>query len=114
MLWRSMFIGVTAAFPKVERYGLQTQMRRAAVSIPANVAEGSGRSTDRDFARFISNAIGSANELEYQLLMARDLAYIGEPTSRSVRDAVVEVRRMLLSLRNHLIRSDSRLATRDS
>ena len=62
--------------PDDERYGFQSQMRRAAVSIPTNLAKGSGRSTDRDYARFVSNAIGSASELEYQLILTKDLGYL--------------------------------------
>jgi four helix bundle protein len=63
----------TSTFPADERFGLAAQMRRAAASIPMNLAEGSGRSTDRDHARFVANAIGSASQLEYQLRLAADL-----------------------------------------
>ena len=93
---------VSAALPRAEVYGLQAQMRRAAVSIPTNLAEGSGRSTNRDFARFVSNAIGSASELDYQLLLAADLGYVEPADIASVKITVVEVRRMLSSLRKHL------------
>jgi four helix bundle protein len=94
---------VAAALPRAEVYGLQAQMRRAAFSIPTNLAEGSGRSTNRDFARFVSNAIGSASELDYQLLLAADLGYVEPADIASVKIAVVEVRRMLSSLRKHLV-----------
>ena len=67
---------VSLELPKTERYGLQAQMRRAAVSIGSNLAEGSGRASDRDFARFVSIAIGSASELEYQLELAEDLDFL--------------------------------------
>ena len=93
--------------PDDERYGLQSQMRRAAVSIPTNLAEGSGRSTDRDYARFVSNAIGSASELEYQLILTKDLGYFEKHGTDATRQLVVEVRRMLRSLRRHLLQSGS-------
>ena len=93
---------ISARLPKSETYGLQSQMRRAAASIPANLAEGSGRSTNRDFARFVSNAIGSASELDYQLLLAGDLGYIDRENVASAKARVTEVRRMLSALRRHL------------
>jgi four helix bundle protein len=65
----------TRSFPKDELYGLTSQTRRAAVSIPANIAEGYGRGGDTELARFLTIAIGSANELDYHLLLARDLGY---------------------------------------
>jgi four helix bundle protein len=63
----------TASFPREERYGLTSQLRRACSSIPANLAEACGRNGDAEFARFCSIAMGSASELEYHLLLARDL-----------------------------------------
>ena len=66
----------TAGFPREERYGLTSQLRRCSASIPANLAEGCGRSGDAEFARFCSIAMGSASELEYHLLLRRDLNYI--------------------------------------
>ncbi|MGH2615398.1 MAG: four helix bundle protein [Thermomicrobiales bacterium] len=70
---------VTRPFPKEEMFGLTSQMRRASASIPANIAEGSGRTGDTELARFLRIAMGSANELEYHLLLARDLGYL-QPT----------------------------------
>ena len=89
--------------PDDERYGLQSQIRRSAVSIPTNPAEGSGRSTNRDFARFVSNAIGSASELDYQLLLARDLGFIDRGVAELAKTKVAEVRRMLSALRRNLV-----------
>ncbi len=66
----------TRRFPNEERYNLTSQMRRAAVSVPANIAEGCGKGTDKDFSRFLQIAMGSACELEYHLLLSRDLSYI--------------------------------------
>ena len=91
-----------AELPALERYELAAQMRRAASSIPMNLAEGSGRSTDRDYGRFVSNAIGSASELEYQLLLAGDLGYGSKQEIDRLKDRSIEVRRMLISLRHTL------------
>jgi four helix bundle protein len=62
----------TKGFPKEELYGLTSQIRRSSMSIPTNIAEGCGRNTDADFARFLQMAMGSASETEYQLILARD------------------------------------------
>ncbi len=94
---------ISAELPKSESYGLRTQMRRAAAAIPTNLAEGSGRSTNRDFARFVSNAIGSASELDYQLFLARDLGYIDQGNAELARTKVAEVRRLLSALRRNLL-----------
>ena len=71
---------LTHEFPKSELYGLVSQMRRSSSSIPTNIAEGCGRSTEKDFARFLDNAMGSASELEYQLILASDLEYVTHET----------------------------------
>lgn len=86
------------AFPKDERYGLSDQIRRAAVSIPANIAEGCGRGTDADFARFLQMAMGSASELEYELLLAHDLNYLSDQDHAVIEPKVQEVKRMLAGL----------------
>ena len=88
----------TKQFPQSELYGLTSQIRRAAASIPANLAEGCGRGCDADFGRFIQMAAGSASELEYHLLLARDLGYIETHAYTQMETAVVEVKRMLTSL----------------
>jgi four helix bundle protein len=93
---------ISVDLPKSELYGLQAQMRRASASIATNLAEGSGRSTDRDFARFVTHAIGSACELEYQLTLSQDLGYLDEAEVRPAQAQISEVRRMMRSLRQHL------------
>lgn len=86
---------ITRGFPKSETYGLVSQMRRSVSSIPTNIAEGSGRNTEKDFARFLDNAMGSASELEYQLILARDLEYISHDTYESKNRELIEIKRML-------------------
>jgi four helix bundle protein len=75
----------TQRFPKCELYGLTSQMRRAAVSIPSNIAEGKGRSTDREFALFLCHARGSLLELETQSLVAEQLGYLSENDAKRLR-----------------------------
>ena len=88
----------TASFPRDEIYGLTSQMRRAASSIPSNLAEGCGRNSDAELARFSSMAAGSASELEYQLLLARDLKLIPVNDHQLLAEQVVEIKRMLSGL----------------
>ena len=88
---------VTQSMPKQELYGLTSQLRRAAGSIPANIAEGCGRGSDADLKRFLQIAMGSASELDYHLLLARDLGYIETTAHRVVAAEVAEVMRMLAS-----------------
>lgn len=90
--------GATRGFPLDERFGLSSQLRRAAVSIQANLAEGAGRRTSLDFAHFLDIALGSANEVECLTTLSGDLGYIDARTARSVGKEVSEVRRMLTSL----------------
>jgi four helix bundle protein len=89
---------VTKNFPKDELYGLTAQIRRASMSIPTNIAEGCGRHTDADFARFLQIAMGSASETEYQLILARDLEFLGSQEYEKLQSEVEEVKRMLASL----------------
>jgi four helix bundle protein len=87
----------TKAFPKQEMYALTSQIRRASASIPANIAEGCGRNGDAELARFLLIAMGSASELEYHLLLARDLKYLEGSDYERVASDVCEVKRMLAS-----------------
>lgn len=88
----------TARFPSSELYGLSSQMRRAGTSITANLAEGRGRGSDADFARFVFMAMGSACELESHLELAKDLKFLPEDSYRTVLNDLVEVKRMLSAL----------------
>ena len=85
----------TRDFPTEERFGLTAQLRRAAASVPSNIAEGCGREGDRELARFLSMAAGSASEVEYQLLLAHDLNLLGDEPYRQLNAQINEVKRML-------------------
>jgi four helix bundle protein len=89
---------VTASFPREEIYGLVSQMRRAACSIPSNIAEGCVRNGDAELARFCIIARGSPTELEYQLLLARDLKLIQPKDYENLSEQTVEIKRMLTVL----------------
>ena len=88
----------TVSFPHKERYGLTSQIRRAAASIPANLAEGCGRGGDADFRRFVQIAMGSACELEYHLLLACDLKLLKDAAYQNLVQEVTGTKRMLASL----------------
>lgn len=88
----------TAAFPKSELYGLTSQMKRAASSIPANIAEGCGRSGNTELSRFLQIAMGSASEVEYFLVLAGDLGYLQPDDKECLMSELGEVKRMLSSL----------------
>ena len=91
----------TESFPSREQYSLTRQIRRASYSIPMNIAEGCGKSTDAEFARFLDMSAGSASELDYQLLLARDLGYLVAETYQSLSETLNHIRRMLTSLIKH-------------
>ena len=94
-----------SSLPEEERYGLASRLRRGSVSVVSNVAEGSGRGSDREFARFIDIARGAAVELECQLLLAGDLGYIDLDLRDSLVQQTEEVSRMLSGLRRRLRQS---------
>ena len=89
---------VTANFPRAETYGLTSQVRRASSSICANLAEGCGRNGDAELARFCGIARGSASELEYHLLLARDLELLQESNHERLAPETTEIKRMLTAL----------------
>jgi len=88
----------TASFPREEVYGITSQVRRCSASIAANIAEGCGRTRNGDFHRFLDIAAGSAAELEYFLLLVRDLEFISAKLHGTLQADVGEVQRMLASL----------------
>jgi four helix bundle protein len=92
----------TRGFPREETYGLSSQLRRSSSSIAANLAEGCGRTGDAEFARFCSMGMGSASELEYLLLLARDLGLLEDESYPELATATSEVKRMLAALMQKL------------
>lgn len=95
----------TRGFPSDEKFGLVSQMRRAAVSIPSNISEGHGRQGEREFSKFLWIANGSLMELETQLLISERLQFIDSETSNNLQQELQQVGRMLTGLRTSLNRS---------
>ena len=89
---------VTARFPREEMYGLTSQMRRCSASMGANIAEGCGKHGNNELHRFLYIASGSASELDYHLLLSRDLGYLSDEDYRRMGQYLLEVRRMLTAL----------------
>ncbi len=89
---------VSERFPKAEVYGITSQMRRSSSSIPTNIAEGCGRSSNADFVRFLHVALGSINELSYQLLLCRDLGFLDAGAYEELAAEALEIQRMLGAL----------------
>ena len=104
---------ISKSFPKEEIFGLTSQMRRAVSSIPTNIAEGCGRTSNKDFAHFLQIAIGSATEVEYQLLLAHDINYINDDDYQALTDETVVVRKMIIKYQSEL-KSSSSLEARNS
>ncbi len=93
---------LTRDFPSEEKFGLVSQIMRSAYSIPSNIAEGSGRDTSKEFARFLDIALGSAFELETQLILAADISYITESQLKDILNLLQEVQKMIYSFKTTL------------
>jgi len=93
---------LTQSFPKPEVYGLASQMQRAAVSIPSNIAEGQGRQHTKEFRQFLHIALGSAAELDTQVIVAVELGYSTTERAQPVLDLILEIRKMTYALINKL------------
>ena len=91
------------SFPNEELFGLTSQIRRAATSIPTNIAEGCGRVSNKDFAHFLQIAIGSASEVEYELFLAYSLNYINDNDYQILSDEIITVRKMIIKYRTELL-----------
>ncbi|HKD79242.1 MAG TPA: four helix bundle protein [Candidatus Angelobacter sp.] len=91
---------ISQLFPREEMYGITNQLRRAAVSIGANLAEGCGRRSSSELARFVRIAMGSASELDYHLLLSRDLGFMAANEFTLASSALTEIRKMLTSFLN--------------
>jgi four helix bundle protein len=93
---------LTSKFPKDELYGIMSQIRRASVSVPTKIAEGSGRGTDKDFNHFLDIARGSLFELETLMILSRDLEFLSEEELDSILKTISEIIRMTLSFQDKL------------
>jgi len=93
---------LTASFPETEKFGLVSQIRRASVSIPSNIAEGAGRDTKKEFNNFLSIAQGSASELETQLIISEKLGYIEKQTLNIILKNLIDITKMIIGLKKSL------------
>ena len=93
---------ITNDFPKEEMFGITSQMRRAAVSIPSNIAEGAARNSTKEFNNFLSIALGSASELETQILISRNLNYLNSNNSEKLLNDLNEIQKMIQGLMKNL------------
>lgn len=89
---------ITAQFPKEELYGITSQMRRSVLSIPSNIAEGYGRFSDKELIRFLFISLGSASELETQIILSKDLNFLAEEDFNVLSGLVNEIIKMLVAL----------------
>jgi four helix bundle protein len=92
----------TKEFPSSELYGLTSQMRRSSSSIPTNIAEGCGRNSTTELNRFLTIAAGSTSELQYQLILAKDLGYLNENLLKELYNETVEIRKMIFAFAQKL------------
>ena len=93
---------VTASFPKEEMYGFTSQIRRATISIPSNIAEGTGRTSDKEFQRFLDFAIGSLFEVETQIILANDLNFISPENYETIQQDIKSLIRMIVKFKGVL------------
>ena len=93
---------VSKSFPKDELFGLTSQIRRGASSIPTNIAEGCGRASNKDYAHFLQIAIGSASEVEYELLLAHDLEYINDEAFNKLTSETIAIRKMIIKYQSEI------------
>lgn len=95
---------ITKTFPAEEKFGLISQIRRASVSIPSNIAEGAGRKSEKEFLQFLSHSQGSASEVDTQLLIAFKLKFLSETDYQNLEKSLDDIGRMITGLSNHLRR----------
>ena len=93
---------ISSSFPKEELFGLSSQIRRSASSIPTNIAEGCGHNSNAEMKRYLTISTGSCSELEYQIILARDLGYIHQTSFKELSESVITIRRMLHTFIQHL------------
>jgi four helix bundle protein len=97
LLTKQVYKDILPLMPIEERYALTNQLRRSAYSIPLNIVEGCGKNTNKDFASYLDNALGSAHEVEYTCYLIYDLAYITEQVYNVITNAINEVKAMLIA-----------------
>lgn len=97
--------GLTEFFPQEEKFGLISQIRRAATSIPSNIVEGAGRGTNRDFSRFLDQALGSCNELQTQLILSGKFGFGLEERVEQAEQRILEIKNMTFSFKQTLNQS---------
>ncbi len=95
---------ITRSFPIEEKYGLNSQITRSAVSIPSNIAEGAGRNTDKDFNKFLGIALGSSFELETQLIIAHKIGILEDERFDLISNETVEVQKMINGFKNKILK----------
>jgi len=93
---------LTDLFPTKEKFGISSQMQRAAVSIPSNIAEGSAKSSNKDFARFLEMSIGSSFELETELIIAFNLKYVDSEGYKMMQNRIAEIQKMISGFKSKL------------
>ena len=98
----SVIYAVTKDFPKEELYGITSQIRRAAVSIPSNISEGAARYHNKEFVQFLYITLGSLSELETQIIVSEKLNYISNAISEKIQNELSDIRKMVLGLISHL------------
>jgi four helix bundle protein len=99
MLLAKMVYQVAGFFPSNEQYGLTSQIKRAVVSIPSNIAEGAGRGSDKEFAHFLSIALGSAFELETQIILANSFNFLSQGQFEEISNQLIKVQKMVNAFR---------------
>lgn len=105
---------ITQTFPKDELYGITAQIRRACTSIPANIAEGCSRGSGADFCRFLQISLASAAEVEYFLLLPKDLAYLPAPDYERLNTSITEIKQMLTGLMKKIQSGNNQKAKTES
>lgn len=104
---------LTNTFPSYERFGIISQMQRAALSCPSNIAEGSAKSSNKDFSRFLEISVGSLFELETELIVSKNLEYISNETFEVFQNKIVELQKMIIAFKNQLHKEEQRAKNKE-
>lgn len=104
---------LTNTFPSDERFGIISQMQRAALSCPTNIAEGSAKSSTKDFSRFLEISVGSLYELETELNVSRNLEYINNEIFEVYQNKIIELQKMIIAFKNRINKEEQRVKTKE-